>query len=178
MKEFDLMKVLLRFFLALMFSLSLGSCGLFGSKDEPPPPPPPTRVELKIEAAKNANPNAEGIGSPTLLRVYELRNLANFNNADFFALYEKDQSTLASDLVVKQEFLLKPGEQRELAFDTDKDTQFIALFAAFRKLDDAQWRLITPLPPNQTTLINAKIDEVVLSQTVSQKPMPKPDAGD
>ena len=172
------MKVLFQFFIVWLMLVILSSCGLFGGKDEPPPPPPPTRVELNIEAAKNANPNAEGIGSPTLVRVYELKNLANFKNGDFFALYENEQSTLSGDLVRKREFILKPGEKRELAFDTDKETQFIALFAAFRKLDDAQWRAAAAVPPNQTTLIDAKITQVVLSKTVSQKPVPNPDADD
>lgn len=144
-------------FLFAVVALLLGGCGLFAAKEATPPPPPPTRVELKIEAAGDINPDAQGQASPVMLRVYELKGDANFNNADFFALYDKEQSALAGDLAHKQEFLLKPGESKDLLIDPQADTEFIGVFAAFRKLDTAQWRVSAPIASHKTTQFVVKI---------------------
>jgi type VI secretion system protein VasD len=157
--------------LFLVTTLSiLGGCGLF-SKDEPPPPPP-ARVELKIEAAPNINPDLQGRSSPLLLRIYELKDVSAFNAADFFNLYEKEQSALGVDLVRKDEFIVKPGERRETAFEASQDTRFIGVFAAYRKLDNAQWRAAAPIPPHQTTSFGVKLSDTQIELDVASRKPP------
>jgi type VI secretion system protein VasD len=155
--------------------LVLVSCGLFAPKPPPPAPvqqapqpPPPTQATLKIEAAGDINANAAGQASPLLVRVYELKGLANFNGADFFALYEKDAQVLGPELARKQEFVLKPGESRVLAVQPAPETQFIALFAAFRRLDAARWRVAVPLQPHRSQSLEARIQGSQLSLEASK----------
>lgn len=148
---------------SILLSTTLGGCGLFGAKEESPPPPPPTRVELKIDAAGDLNPDGEGHASPLLLRVYELKEISAFNSADFFALYDKEQAVLAGDLARKREFLLKPGEKQTLNLEPAADTRFVALFAAFRRLDTAQWRASSPIVAQKTTMLEAKVQGTALT---------------
>ncbi|QSA96413.1 type VI secretion system lipoprotein TssJ [Methylococcus sp. EFPC2] len=158
----------------LSLAAALSGCGLFAAKDEPPPPPPPTRVELKIDVAGNINPGADGQPAPLLLRVYELKGLSAFNSADFFALYDKEQATLGADWSRKQEFLLKPGEQRTLSLEPEADVQFIGVFAAYRQLDTALWRASAPVKPHQTVPLELKISGTQLNLKAVEAAPAKP----
>ena len=158
----------------LALVLTLNGCGLFGSAKEEQPPPPPTRVELNIEAAPDINPDSEGRSSPLLLRIYELKGLSAFNGADFFSLYEKEQTALAGDMVRKEEFILKPGEKRELVLTPGADTGFVATFAAFRNLDTAQWRASAPIAAHQTSRFDIRLRGNQVSLSAAQPPPPKP----
>ena len=162
----------------VILPLILSSCGLFGGKEEEPPPPPPTMVELSIETSKDANPGADGSGSPVLIRVYELKGPVNFKNSDFFALYEKEDIALASDLIRKSELIMKPGESRTLEFKADDATGFVGVFAAFRQLDTAQWRALAAVPPHRTTIVHVNVTGTQLKLESTQKPEPDPDEAD
>ncbi|MBS1211625.1 MAG: type secretion lipoprotein family [Proteobacteria bacterium] len=165
-------------FVFLASSLMLSGCGLFGGTEEPPPPPAPTMVEMRIETSKDANPGTEGSGSPLLIRVYELKGPVNFKNADFFALYEMEDSALASDLIRKSEIVMRPGETRTLEFKADDATEFVGVFAAFRQLDTAQWRALAAVPPHRTTTVDVKVAGTQLKLESVQKTEPNPDEAD
>lgn len=125
----------------------------------PPEPPPPTFVNLQINCSDKLNLSDNGAAAPVLVRVYELRGNSGFNSADFFALFHNDQSALGADLSQKSEMLLKPGESKSLVYQLDSDIESLGLFAAFRKLDNAQWRLIADIVPHQSQLLNIKLED-------------------
>ena len=132
--------------------------GCMAAKEEPPPPPlPPTKVELHVEAAQDVNANAQGKGSPVLLRIYELKGVTGFNAADYFALYDKDQTALGADLGRKQEIMLRPGEKQTLLLQPEPGVGFFAAYAGFRNLDSARWRVSAPIPPHATSVFELKL---------------------
>ncbi|MGB7990462.1 MAG: type VI secretion system lipoprotein TssJ, partial [Candidatus Methylophosphatis roskildensis] len=47
--------------------------------------PKPTVITATIDAAATVNPDANGRPSPIVMRMFELRSIAAFNNADFFS---------------------------------------------------------------------------------------------
>jgi len=181
----------------LLFLASL-LLGCFGGKDEPPPaavaaapppapaPIPPTRIELRIEAMGDVNPNAHGAGAPVVLRIYELKGLSGFNGVDFFALYDKDQASLGGDLAGKRELLLRPGEKQTLLIEPADGTGFFGALAAFRKLDSARWRVSAPITPHQTGIYELKLGGTQMTltgvpvppspATAQAKPPPAPGA--
>ncbi|HYE34285.1 type VI secretion system lipoprotein TssJ [Methylocaldum sp.] len=137
-----------------MTFLLLAGC----AADEPKPtPPPPTVLQLRIEAQPDINLDGEGRPSPLLLRVYQLRELAAFNGADFFELYQNEKSVLGADLAGKEEFILRPGEKRELSFEAKPDAKAVGIFAAYRNLDSAQWRTSAEIPPNKTSIVKLRV---------------------
>ena len=75
--------------------------------------PPLLRGAITVEP--NVNPDRAGRPSPIVVRVYELKSVAAFNGADFFALFENEQATLSSELIGREEFQLQPAETREYA---------------------------------------------------------------
>lgn len=142
------------FFPVLLTFLVLAGC----ASDEPKPTPlPPTIVQLRIEALPGINLDGEGRPSPLLLRVYQLRQTAAFNGADFFALYQNEQSVLGGDVAGKEEFIVRPGEKRELSFEAKPEVTAVGVFGAYRNLDSAQWRTSTAIPPNTTSIVKLRV---------------------
>jgi type VI secretion system protein VasD len=130
---------------------------LAGCASDEPKPTPPTVVQFRIEALRDINRDGEGRPSPLMVRVYQLRELAAFNGADFFQLFQDEKSILGADLAGKQEFIVRPGEKRELSIDAKPDTTAVGVFAAYRNLDSVQWRASTPIPQNTTSLVKLRI---------------------
>ena len=125
--------------------LMVAACNPF-KKKKPPPPPEPTRVVLEFEAAGNINPNPEGRASP------------KFEDADFFALYEKDEEVLGGELVNKEEILLKPNEKRTVFYETTDDTRTIGVIGAFRDYEQSQWKAAAGVQENKTNVINIYVN--------------------
>jgi type VI secretion system protein VasD len=163
--------------IVLAFMSLLAGCSSDPPQPAPAPsPPPPTRVQIKVEALPDLNPDGSGRPSPLLLRIYQLRTVAAFNGADFFELYQNEKTALAADLVQKEEFTLRPGDQRELAFEPKPDTQIVAAFAVFRNLDSAQWRASAPLAPRLKNPIEIRLTGNQLTLTAAPLPAEPPPA--
>ncbi|WP_250455982.1 type VI secretion system lipoprotein TssJ [Caballeronia sp. ATUFL_M2_KS44] len=145
-------------FTRLCFAVLLCMLGVAACKSPPPPPPAPTIVRISVNALAGVNPDRTGRPSPVVVRVYELKTTAAFDSADFFTLYGKDQATLGGDLNAKNEFLLKPGESRSVEQTVQPGTKFVAVMAAYRDIERSRWRITEPVPPNQTTVMNVRVD--------------------
>ncbi|OAI17642.1 type VI secretion protein [Methylomonas lenta] len=150
-------------------SLSLFILAVFlqGCAGDPPvevPPLPPTIVNLQINPAADLNADINGNGAPVMLRIYELREQSNFKSADFFALFNDDKATLAADLARKQELLLQPGDAKNISLQPEDDVRAVGLFAGFRQLDTAQWRVVTPFKAHetQTLVVTLKNNQMTL----------------
>jgi type VI secretion system protein VasD len=120
-------------------------------------------VRINVSALDKANPDQKGRPSPVVVRVYELKTTAAFDSADFFTLYGKDQATLGGDLNAKNEFLLKPGDSRSVEQVVQPGTKFVAVVAAYRDIERSRWRATAPVPPNQTTVLDVRIDAADVS---------------
>ena len=104
------------------------------------------KASLTIAASKEANPDANGRPSPVVVRVYQLKNDAAFNGAEFFPLYDEEQKTLGPELITRDEFVLAPAESRTIDVVLSGDTRFVGALAAFRDIRNAQWRAVVPAP--------------------------------
>ena len=163
----------------------LSGCGMFGSKPPPaapalppppppaPPPPSPTQVRPQpvpvagiISAAADLNPSATQRPSPLVLRIYELRSDTAFNKADFIALYQSEQSAIGADLVLKDEFMLQPGETRSYERMLSIETRWLAVFGIYRNVERAVWRAIAPVPPGKSLKLSISAQSQALSLTL------------
>jgi type VI secretion system protein VasD len=138
--------------LASFVFAALSGCG------GPPPPPPPTIADITISASADANPDAAGAGAPVAVRVYLLRSTAAFEQADFFALYQREQETLGADLAGRDELLITPGGTQTLNKELGPGVGFIGVVAAFRDIQRANWRVTAAPPANQTTAVQVSVE--------------------
>jgi type VI secretion system protein VasD len=118
----------------------LTGCAALVACSTPPPKPQPVNIKLNITASADVNPDAQNRPSPIVIRIYQLKDDAAFKDADYFALYDKEEATLAAALVSRVEFELAPGEKKTVDFSLSPDTRFVGVAAAYRDIRNAQWR--------------------------------------
>ena len=119
-----------------------------------------TKVDLRLIAKSDLNLDDEGRPSPLVVRIVELKASQSFESTGFFALYGDEKDTLGSDLVASEEIELKPGDIKDLKIALQPGSRLIGIYAAYRRLDEANWRMILPFSLNQnnqrTILLGAK----------------------
>jgi len=131
--------------IALGCSLVLAACATPRADD------PPVRTKTFLQAEADLNPDATGRASPVVLHVFALKSDAEFTAADFFALYDREQESLGSSLLSRQEYVLKPGERRELWLPVPRATAYIGVIAAFRDIRGTRWRAVARAPHKRFT---------------------------
>lgn len=117
-----------------------------------------TKLDLELSASDQLNPDRDGRPSPVVVRLFELRHPAAFENADFFSLYERAKESLGADLAASEELELRPGETRTLKLRAAEGSRYVGLLAAYRNLPDSQWRQVLPLNPAQLTQARLRLE--------------------
>ncbi len=79
------------------------------------------------------------------------------------------RTSLAADIVVREEIQVEPGMQKTFTRRPGPDTKFLAVFAAYRDFEHARWRASMELPPNKTTSIVLQLDAVAVTLTPASK---------
>jgi type VI secretion system protein VasD len=145
---------------ALFFITFIFGCASTEEVAAPKPaePPPPVKLTLQLESGPALNPDGENRASPLVIRIYQLASIDKFNTSDFFALYDNDQTLLGNAVQYRQEMELKPSTDKSLTLDVKPDTRYFAVFAAFRDLDNAQWRAVLPLASDQSSALKILLD--------------------
>lgn len=124
-----------------LFAFLLNGCSSTGA-DKAPPEKERMQLQISISADDDLNSDVKGRGAPVLLRIYELRSATVFQEADFFDLQDHDKTTLATDLLAVDQFILRPGETRKIRRDAQTGSTAIGVLAAYRDLPNAKWRVI------------------------------------
>lgn len=108
-----------------------------------------TKLDLRLTAAADLNPDLSGRPSPLVVRLYELKSPAIFQNVDFFSLYEYDRESLGMDLVKTEEILMTPGQQTEIRAALSEQTNYLGVMAAYRDIERSNWRYVMPVSLRQ-----------------------------
>ncbi|RQS18314.1 type VI secretion system lipoprotein TssJ [Burkholderia sp. Bp8998] len=122
--------------------LAISACASSGE----PKPKEPIRLDMRVNALPDVNPDDRGRAAPIVVRIYELKNDGAFDAADFFTLQTQDKTVLADDVAKRDELQLRPGEHRTFVRRPDPDTKAIGVIAAYRDLPNAVWRAVYAMP--------------------------------
>lgn len=146
--------------LVITIALLLNGCAYFMSDV--------TKVDMRIVASGDVNPDDTGRPSPVVVRLIELKSASGFVGADFFALYHDEKQTLGSDWVAREEFEFKPGDVQDLRFALKPESAYVGILAAYRQMDKVNWRLILPIEikekNNLTLLLNSRGIEIATAR--------------
>lgn len=107
---------------------------------------PKRNLQLLVQAQRSLNTDARNTSASLALRVYVLRDTRAFEQANFDSLYDDDEATLGANLLSRENLFLRPGEAREIALEVAGEARALAVFGAYRELDNATWRAVLPLP--------------------------------
>lgn len=124
-----------------------------------------TKVNLKLTASDQLNPDLNGRPSPIVVRLFELKHPVSFENADFFSLYERPKETLAPDMVANEEMELRPGETVELKLSVGEGSRYVGVLAAYRDLSDTQWRYTLQVAPLSATDVDLTLGQSGIRNT-------------
>jgi type VI secretion system protein VasD len=133
---------------ALVLVLAVAALGLLSGCPKTVASLMPTSFEARLVASASLNPEPGGRASPLVVRLYELKDNAAFERADFFDLWDNESATLGADLVARDEIQLEPGQQRKVERSLDDATRYLGVVAAYRDLDNSEWRAIVPIRQN------------------------------
>lgn len=113
----------------------------------------PTPYQVMLQASDDVNPDSRERPSPVQVTLYELKSEAALDNTDFFTLQADPQAALGDDLLAVEQFILGPGQERNIRRAGSVDARALAVVAAYRDLERSQWRLVVPLPDPKNTNI-------------------------
>jgi len=143
----------------LTFALFFISLLISGCAGERPP-----SARISVSASNELNPNANGRPSPVVLKIFALSSTGIFDNARFFELYENSVSTLGVDLLDQFEYQILPGEETVLdPLTLDLGANYLGLLAAYRDLDNSNWRTWVVIEPGETANFEIVLDRLSLS---------------
>lgn len=121
-------------------SLVLGAMGI--KKD--PAFAPQKNISFQVHAAENLNADDRGNGLSVVLRMYKLKDVTAFNEAQLDAMGDSAsvQKLLGADLIESKEQLLLPGQRYQFKEKIDAKNGFIAIAVLFRNPNLKRWKLV------------------------------------
>jgi type VI secretion system protein VasD len=119
-------------------------------------PPKPVVAKALVLASPTVNPDATGRPSPVVVRVYQLRGDAEFNGADFFAVFDHEKETLGASLIMREERTLNPGEKAEFDLPVSPEARFVGAVAAFRDIRSTRWKALAGAPEKSLLKVLSK----------------------
>ncbi|EHR71438.1 type VI secretion lipoprotein, VC_A0113 family [Burkholderiales bacterium JOSHI_001] len=125
-------------------------------------------LRLLIDADRQLNTDQNQAAASLALRVYVLRDGQAFQRASFDSLYDHDEAALGAALLKREALHLRPGESRELELPLPADARQLGVFAAYREVEQARWRALMVLPPDDPLAplrLQAKARQLLLSWT-------------
>lgn len=133
---------------ALVALLVLAACG----GDSPPIQQPADcvlrqSIQLVVQAADRVNMDDRGRSLPTVVRLYQLKELTRMENAEFEEVWHRAEDTLGPDLMQMDEVVVYPQQRLERAFERKEEAQYIVGVAWFRRPQGVSWRSEFELPP-------------------------------
>ena len=126
----------------------------------------PPEISVRFVATSSMNPDPNGRPSPLVVRFYELKSLGVFDNADFFALYEEDESVLGEDMVAHEEYEFLPGQELEFDRELNMTTRYVGFIAAYRDIESAKWRASVETPADEKTKFTVRLESLSIQLTV------------
>ncbi len=104
-------------------------------------------ANLRIESTDRMNPDEGGRPLPTIVRIYQLKNIGTMETASFDDIWQHDEDTLGDAFLGKDELVMYPQARVSRQFERDPDANYIVGVAIVRRPTGVSWRTILELPP-------------------------------
>jgi type VI secretion system protein VasD len=99
-----------------------------------------------ISASSDINPDIQGKASSVIVRVYQLSNKINFENATYDALFESEHNALGTEFITLNEYLVDPDTKKEIDLKISENAKYIGVVVGYRSIDMVTWRTVMVVP--------------------------------
>jgi type VI secretion system protein VasD len=132
---------------ALLTTLALGCGGADRAVVEECPPIKAARITLA--PSDRLNPDDQGRALPTVVRLYQLTDLARLETAEFEDIWLRADETLEKELVKHDEITLYPGKGETKLVEVGEGVRFVVAVGLFRNPAGTSWRDVWELPASR-----------------------------
>ena len=143
----------------ILIALLISGCSSTPEK----PKKAPKNMSTRITVSAHVNPDVDNRTSPIVVRIFKLKSLGNYNESDFYGLFEDYASVLGSDLISTEQIHLNPGDIRTLKHKAVPEARYFAVVAAYRDINQAIWRDFVALPAGKEGKILVIVDKLNIS---------------
>lgn len=106
----------------------------------------PEPANLWVQGSYDLNPDASGDPLPTLVRVYQLSNLGELEQASFEEMLAQSDEVLGETLLATEEITVYPGQSTFRSFERDPSANYVVGVAVVRQPSGTQWRSVLTMP--------------------------------
>lgn len=99
-----------------------------------------------ITASTDINPDIQGKPSSVIVRVYQLSNKINFENATYDALFESEHNALGTEYITLNEYLVDPNTTTSIDLKISENAKYIGVVVGYRSIDMVTWRTVKEVP--------------------------------
>ena len=137
-------------------------------------PPPSLKIMMSIEVDDLVNINDQGVPSPIVVRLYELKTNSAFEQSAFFDLFDNDTAKLGTDMLGRRELELKPGDKLYFTREAAYESRYLGVIAGYRELGKAEWRSIAEIVPERDNemLVRVLPLRIEVVRTNASRPLP------
>jgi len=133
------------FTISIFLPLLINACSTQNEKT-----PEARAIEMTLTAGKNSNPDRDGRAAPVEVFIYALTEQDNFNGSDYFTLLAGNNPALVTEIKMRKQVILKPQGEKKLDFTVEGEVNSLAVVAAYRDINEAQWSALYSLPKQQS----------------------------
>jgi len=106
----------------------------------------PEPGNLWVQGSYELNPDSSGEPLPTLVRIYQLSNLGEFEQASFEEMMTGSDEVLGDTLLATEEVTVYPGRSTFRSFERDPGANYVVGVAVVRQPSGTQWRSVLTMP--------------------------------
>lgn len=117
----------------LQVALSIGFALVLGACSTP-------HLNIKVNASNTLNTDESGTSYAVLIRVYQLRDLSQFEKAAYPDLWKADTEILANSLVSVHEFTVEPSIDQSVSIKREEGAKYSGVVAFFRS-QEGEWKV-------------------------------------
>lgn len=98
-----------------------------------------------VNSANYLNPDINGLASPVIVTIYQLKTAYAFSQADYQSLTTNSEKVLGDDIIDKSDFAVAPSDDFSTSFKVYPNTSYIGIVAAYRDQSSVSWHKVVKL---------------------------------
>lgn len=129
---------------------------------------------IVLVAQPSLNPDINQRPSPIQVKIYELSSRTTFDNLNFEDSFTQGETLLSKELVSSANYTLQPDETIRHKVMLQPETNYIAIIAAYRDIDNAKWKFVYEISPHSHSKHTVTLSKLAILKGKVTNKTPRP----